>query len=173
MERKRVILIHLVIWAILITGAFLRGYFSGKMFGLPLFSFLVTSVSYYTVSAICFYCSYFWVAPGLILKRQYLRSLLLATLIWGIIVFVRYALEFWFLKPVVHFDNYRDGPPTVNYYISNIFFYYFPSYFTYGLMYFFAENWYKSSQRQQELQQEKLKTELAFLRSQVNPHFFV
>ncbi|RWY48323.1 sensor histidine kinase [Mucilaginibacter gilvus] len=171
MERKRIVLVHIAFWAVLITGAFLRGYFSGKMLGLPLITFLITSISYYILSAICFYCSYFWVAPRLILKRQYLHALLLTALIWGIVIFARYALEFWFLKPVIHFDNYHDETPTVNYYISNIFFYYFPSYFIYGLMYFFAENWYKSGQRQQELQQEKLSTELAFLRSQINPHF--
>lgn len=56
-------------------------------------------------------------------------------------------------------------------YLSNIIIYYFPSYFVYGLMYFFAENWYKNNRRNQELQQEKLNTELAFLRSQINPHF--
>ena len=38
-------------------------------------------------------------------------------------------------------------------------------------MYFFAENWYKTRQLQQELQKEKSTAELAFLRSQLNPHF--
>lgn len=171
MKRRQVILLHLSVWAILIIGAFLGGYFSDRMFGLPLFSFLVMSASYYLVSAICFYCSYFWVASRLIVKKQYFLSLLLACVTLAIVICIRYALEFWFLRPIIHFDNYKGKAPTVVYYISNIFFFYFPSYFVYGLMYFFAKSWYENKQRQQELQKEQLTTELAFLRSQINPHF--
>jgi LytS/YehU family sensor histidine kinase len=38
-------------------------------------------------------------------------------------------------------------------------------------MYFFAENWIKTSQREQEILKEKLAAELAMLRSQINPHY--
>lgn len=171
MKRRQVILLHLSVWAVLLAGAFLRGYFSDKTYGLSLFGFFTVVLGYYIVSAICFYCSYCWVAPRLILQRKYLLSFLFAALTLLLIVFARYALEFWFLKPVIHFDNYKDGPITLSYYFNNVFFFYFPSYFVYGMMYFFAENWYKNSRRHQELQREKLATELAFLRSQVNPHF--
>jgi LytS/YehU family sensor histidine kinase len=38
-------------------------------------------------------------------------------------------------------------------------------------MYFFGESWVRSRNREQTLQKESLITELAFLRSQINPHF--
>jgi LytS/YehU family sensor histidine kinase len=60
---------------------------------------------------------------------------------------------------------------SAQFYINNVFYYYFPAYFIYGIIYFFAENWYRTKQREQELQKEQAAAELIFLRSQVNPHF--
>ncbi|MBB2148309.1 sensor histidine kinase [Pedobacter gandavensis] len=171
MDKRKVILLHAAVWLIFIIGNICRGYISDKFEGESLFNYAVIEFCYDIVAAICFYCSYFLVAPQLILKRKYALSLLLALLTFVLIVFARYALEFWFLKPVLHFDNYFGRIPKVNYYLPNVFYFYFPSYFVYGLMYFFAESWYKNNQKQQEMQKETLTAELAFLRSQVNPHF--
>ena len=73
--------------------------------------------------------------------------------------------------PVLGFDNYGGHPWPVDDYIENIFFYYFPRYYVYGLMYFFAESWYTNKHLKQELEKERSAAELAFLRSQLNPHF--
>ena len=75
------------------------------------------------------------------------------------------------MLPYLGVDNYGGHPWPVRDYISNVFYYYFPSYFVYGLMYFFVEGWYQTRLNQQELQKEKAAAELAFLRSQINPHF--
>lgn len=85
--------------------------------------------------------------------------------------FWRYFMEFGLFKPLLGFDNYRGNHVLVSYYVNNIFSYYFPRYFVYGLMYFFVESWYNNQKRQQELQKEKATAELTFLRSQINPHF--
>jgi LytS/YehU family sensor histidine kinase len=86
-------------------------------------------------------------------------------------VLLRYSLEYYFFLPVLGFDNYRGHPWPLIDFAGNVFFYYFPRYFVYGLMYFFAFNWYKSRHLQQALEKERSLTELAFLRSQINPHF--
>ncbi|WP_316749297.1 sensor histidine kinase [Pedobacter gandavensis] len=171
MDKRKVILIHISVWLIFIIGGICRDYFPDKFAGESVFNYSVTQFGYTIVAAICFYGSYFWVAPQLILKRKYLVSFLLTVMLFALVVFARYALEFWFLKPVMNYDNYFDKIPTISYYLTNVFYYYFPGYFVYGLLYFFAESWYKNNQRQQEMQQESLAAELAFLRAQVNPHF--
>jgi len=159
------------VWGVLIISGTTNSYITDKFAIHSFFWYLTITIGYYIVSAICFYCSYFFVAPRLIVKKQYLLSILLALLALVVVIIARYVLEFSFLKPVLHFDNYKGGIPDIKYYISNIFYYYFPSYFVYGLMYFFALSWYDNNQHRQEQQREQLNTELAFLRSQINPHF--
>ncbi|MEO8886081.1 MAG: histidine kinase [Mucilaginibacter sp.] len=175
MKRKYVALLHILIWSSLIVTASLNDYnfnnFSGSSHALTLFKSFIITCAYYSVSVVCFYSSYLLVAPRLFLKRQYIVAIFYAVIILAVIIGWRYIIEFNFLKPVLNFDNYKGHIPKWEYYIQNIFYYYFPSYFAYGLMCFFVEAWYKNNRRQQELQKEKLITELAFLRSQINPHF--
>lgn len=171
MKPKQILLSNAAVWVVLIISGTTNAYITDKFTQHSFFVYLIITIGYYLVSAICFYCSYFLVAQRLIIKKQYLFSFLFALLTLIVIVAARYALEFWFLKPVLHFDNYKGGLPGIKYYITNCFYYYFPSYFVYGLMYFFATSWYENNQRRQDLQKVQLKTELAFLRSQINPHF--
>lgn len=128
-------------------------------------------MGYCLVSALCFYLTYLWVAPVIILKQNYPRAALFSIIIFFLVVLSRYVLEFWFFKPYLSFDNYMGRVPSLSYYLSNIFYFYIPSYYVYGLMYFFAQRWYANQQRQQEILKERLHAELSFLRSQVNPHF--
>src|ERR1700712_677158 len=111
MRKTQLIVIHSSVWTLLILSGVLRGYFTDRLFGLSLFAFFVMTSAYYAISMICFYCSYFWVAPRLIIKRQYVLSFLLALLTLSIIVLARIGLEFWFLKPILHFDNYKGRIP--------------------------------------------------------------
>jgi len=171
MNRKRIALLHVLGWSLLIVGSICRSYFSNRFLDQSFPHFLIIELCYYLVSGICFYLSYFLVAPYLIVKRKYTPAFLLTLFTFIAVVSTRYALEFWFFKPVLHFDNYKGGVPDLSYYLSNIFYFYFPSYFVYGLMYFFAQRWYDNQQRQQELLKERLHAELTFLRAQVNPHF--
>jgi two-component system LytT family sensor kinase len=170
MNRKRITLMHVLGWTLLIVGSMCRSYFSNQFEHEPFSRFLLIELGYYLVSGVCFYLSYFLVAP-LILKRKYPVALTLTLLTFILVVLTRFALEFGFFKPTLHFDNYRGRIPTLSYYLSNIFYFYFPSYFVYGLLSFLAERWFDNQQRQQELEKERLNAELAFLRSQVNPHF--
>jgi two-component system LytT family sensor kinase len=126
---------------------------------------------YLTIPLTCFYSAYLFVAPQLFTARKYFRALLLALLTVVLAVLLRYSMEYYFFLPVLGFDNYDGHPWPIKDFIENAFFYYFPSYFIYGLMYFFVESWYKDKQLKQELQKERSTAELAFLRSQLNPHF--
>ena len=179
MKKKHIIWIHIAVWALLLISniwtTFTLGVFSSykgepKTF-LVFVKYVIIQTGYIAIPLLCFYCAYFFVAPQLFIARKYFKAVLLFFLTVIGAIALRYSLEYFFFLPVLGFDNYGGHPWPVSDFIDNVFFYYFPKYFVYGLMYFFAESWYKNKQLQQELQKEKSTAELAFLRSQLNPHF--
>lgn len=135
------------------------------------FKILIIQTVYLFIPIFCFYCAYYFVAPQLLVARKYIKGITLFLLTIVVAVLLRYSMEYLFFLPVLGYDNYLGHPWPVYDFVDNVFFYYFPKYFVYGLMYFFVESWYKNKQLQQELQKEKSTAELAFLRSQLNPHF--
>ncbi|MDO3641295.1 sensor histidine kinase [Mucilaginibacter sp. L3T2-6] len=173
MKRKQIIYIHLIAWSVLFLSEVGLSYTDSRApQDLPAFlKNLGIQCCYQSIPFSCFYSSYWFVAPQFFVYRQYLRGIIYSLFTLTGIVSLRYLLEYHFFLPVLGFDNYGGHPWPVKDYIENIFFYYFPKYFIYGQLYFFAENWYKDKQLKEELQKEKSTAELAFLRSQINPHF--
>jgi two-component system LytT family sensor kinase len=178
MKRKYVILLHIAFWLLFIANnvwnSVSRGILTAHksaplnfyLFG----KYLVIEIGYTVMMLVCFYVASLLVAP-LLVRKKYIKAVLLAATTFMVMVSYRYAIEYYFFKPVLGFDNYNGNVWGFYHYVSNIFFYYFPSYFVYGLMYFFIVAWYKTQHRQQELEKEKAAAELSFLRSQLNPHF--
>lgn len=170
-KRQTIVILHLAFWGFLVA----KDTFYGIMFShAPLSSIprsFIMTIGYYLVSATCFYAAYWGVGPTLFIRKRYIAATIMSFLALALTVFTRYAVEFWFMKPVMHFDNYRGEAVSWQYFVLNVFYYYFPSYFNYGLIYFFVENWYLNTRRRQLLEKEKMAIEMAFLRSQVNPHF--
>ncbi|ASU31907.1 sensor histidine kinase [Mucilaginibacter xinganensis] len=179
MKRKYIILLHITFWVLLLGNnlwnSIGRGILSGhknQLVGLQLFfKYLVMETGYLLIPVFCFFSAYLLVAPQIIVKKNYVKAFLLSILTLLFIVAYRYVIEYHLFLPFLGFDNYNGNNYSATRYVSNIFFYYFPSYFVYGLMYFFVEDWYKTRHRQQELEKEKAAAELTFLRSQLNPHF--
>jgi hypothetical protein len=179
MKRKYIVLLHVAVWLLLILNDILPNFglnaypsAQGEFKSFHAFIQRVTiTIGYYSISALCFYGSCLVVMPYLFIKKRYLQGLLLFLSLWVAVVGWRYLMEYGIFKPVFGFDNYFGRKVPISYYFMNIFWYYFPKYFVYGLVYFFAESWVRNRNRQEALQREKLTTELAFLRSQINPHF--
>jgi two-component system LytT family sensor kinase len=177
MKRKLTIYLHIVAWSLMLFSDILFAYLREQASPghasshLSLWKIVIIQIGYLVIPVFCFYCAYYFVAPQLLVTRKYFKAVLLFLLTITGAVALRYSLEYFFFLPVLGFDNYRGHPWPASDFIENVFWYYFPKYFIYGLMYFFAENWYKTRQLQQELQKEKSTAELAFLRSQLNPHF--
>ena len=177
MKRNRLILLQVCLWALLFISELWSAYSSEIIAAHKNFTWrlgahnFIIQIGYITIPIVCFYCSYLFVAPQLFAKRNYLLAFVYAVLTLAVIVSLRYVIEYYFFLPVLGFDNYRGHPWPAGDYIENIFFYYFPRYFVYGLMYFFAESWYTNKHLKQELEKERSAAELAFLRSQLNPHF--
>ncbi|MCG2614585.1 histidine kinase [Terrimonas sp. NA20] len=176
MKRKYIVGLHILFWTLLITNNVINSIAATRAHNTVIdsaviFKDIMLVAGYNSIMILCFYGSYFLVSPALFLRKNYLKALLMTAVLLFLMTGWRYLLEFWFFKPVLGFDNYKGNNVSVSYYVSNIFWYYFPKYFVYGLLYFSAENWIRNRNRQEALQREKLSTELAFLRSQINPHF--
>ncbi|RYE27238.1 MAG: histidine kinase [Sphingobacteriaceae bacterium] len=175
MKEKYVILLHLAVWLLLILSDTLTGYTTAagtsSTGNLVTIKYLLIALGFNLISASTFYGSYLLVGPPLFVKKQFFRAGLLALLVLSGMVTLRYAIEYGFFLPVLNYDNYRGNRWTIGHYINNAVFFYLPRYFTYGLIYFAIEYWQQDSKRSEELRREKLTAELAFLRSQINPHF--
>jgi len=178
MKIKYVILLHILVWTLVFVSDAVTVYMAnpyavaGHPFSITLFSkFLLIAFGYMLIGASTFYETCFWVGPQLFIKKNYLKAVIYALLVLGGMVILRYTIEYGFFLPVLHFDNYRGNHWTIGHFIKNAVFYYLPREFAYGLIYFVVQEWQANNRKRQELQQEKLSAELAFLRSQINPHF--
>lgn len=177
MKQSIIRLLHLGVWIMLLFSDIWKDVagsnivLSKEWHEHSIFSYSVINILYLILPIICFYGSYLKVAPLLMLEKKLIKAAALTILILAVIVAYRYFIEYFVFLPVFGFDNYNGHQWKIAHFIQNVFFYYFPTYFVYGLMYFFVENWYQSRRRQLELKNELADAELALLRSQINPHF--
>jgi len=175
-KRKQLVLLHITCWSLFFISNLARDWYTGifaeKSTGIVAFTRTsIIELFYTTIPITCFYCSYLVVAPRLFVSKRYFLTAFYTLLTFAFMLTLRYLSEYHFFLPVFGFDNYRGHSWSVWRYIDNVFFVYFPTYFVYGLLLFFAENWYANKHLQQELEKERSSAELAFLRSQLNPHF--
>ncbi len=106
------------------------------------------------------YINYTWLIPHLLVRRRYVGYFLSFVGLIAFGQFLGFSLDLYILKHNPIFPN--RGPmafalTTLLLFASTLF--------------KFVEGWFQVSQQQVELQNEQLRSELRFLRSQVNPHF--
>jgi len=129
----------------------------------PLAAIAVRNLGYQCISMVAFYTAFAWTAPLLFPRRRYVRALLSLLGVFAAMVATRAVMEFWIVRPVLHFENYFGKPIDPWWYITNCISYSF-NYCLYGIILFFLT-------RSGRAKQQKAEAELAFLRSQINPHF--
>ncbi|TAE32954.1 MAG: histidine kinase [Cytophagales bacterium] len=130
---------------------------------------------YTFILAGAFYGSVYLVARPLLVGRltptHYGWALLGVVATFAVITFIRYSAEMQLFKPVFGFDNYdRHSSFTLGWFVRNSVFYYL-DFVIYGLLYAFIKRHFINERRQHETEQARTAAELAFLRSQLNPHF--
>ncbi|SCY32623.1 Histidine kinase [Nonlabens sp. Hel1_33_55] len=81
----------------------------------------------------------------------------------------RYLVEEVIIKAITGYGNYYEGTTALYYISDNL--YYAILYTAFGVCWFFVNYAVIRDQQQQELVLENKKSELAFLKSQINPHF--
>jgi len=122
-------------------------------------------------SLLLFYC--YALGSYLVLSKYYTRSLW-KVYVGIILVFLgvvssRYFLEEIIFLNVFGFDNYYDEMSSIEYVLGNLF--YAMLHITFGISFYFMHYSRFQEKRTQTLLIEHKKTELAFLRAQMNPHF--
>jgi two-component system LytT family sensor kinase len=165
MKKIRVILIHIFCWTLLI----LYGY--GKYLLQKSFSFydIAFGLSIIIVQMIEFYICYLWVFPRFMKPNKTLQ--LIAALLLAFTAFVcsRYLIEEVIYLHFFGFHNYTSDTTILQYAKDNIYwgaFYIVVAGAAWGIV-----NAFKTEKNNALLRDEARRAELAFLKSQINPHF--
>lgn len=164
MKKKVIVIAHLLFWFLAMIIELLP--LTGVDDPVKIHNVLIEEVFMSAFCILIFYFFYFFLAPNILSKRK-------------IVLFVIVMLSFiaaytgliMLIYPKILF-SIIEMPKKLNY---TIWFFSMVSYhFVYalwGTMFRFTIDWFKSIQKQKELEKQNVSTELALLRSQVNPHF--
>ena len=158
------IAIHFTCWTV-----FLVYYYIGRLID-PISSkkaFLYTSMT--LIQIIEFYICYLWVYPRYLKVGRGLQLLGGVGVAMVVFIVMRYSIEEIFYPRVFGFRNYEEGMALQVYIRDNL--YYGTSYILISAAIWSTEQGFKNERRQQQLKDEAIKTELSFLKSQINPHF--
>lgn len=164
MKRSQVILIHILCWTVIL----------GYQYG----GFLLNKISFYAaafgisislVQMVEFYICFLWVYPYY-LKRNKIPQLILGIIValFSFIV-LRYLIEEVIYLRLFGINNYATNTTATHYIIDNI--YFGSSFIVFALAVYGAQKNFKDEITNRKLKAEAVKAELAFLKSQINPHF--
>ncbi|AII52188.1 sensor histidine kinase [Hymenobacter sp. APR13] len=132
-------------------------------------SFAILTYTLLLVKCVQFYLGYLWVFPRY-LRRGRLPQLLLGVAgMMGAFIVLRYLLEEVLLPATVGISNYSPDTPLSSYALDNL--YWGTSYMVLSAAVWGLENSFRREREHQQLQREKTQAELAFLKTQINPHF--
>ncbi len=162
MKRKE-LYYHLIGWIVYIAYIAVGFIIETKPFGNRLFT-----GSFTVVKIMEFYFFYLWVYPKFLRRNKVPQ--LIGSVLLGILLFivVRYILEEVILFHIFHIHNYY-GQTVLSYSIDNM--YYSTSGIILSLAVYSSFNALRKEQENKSLREEKVNAELAFLKSQINPHF--
>jgi len=164
MKRNIIIIAHIIFWLLALTVELLP--LTGVDDPVKIRRVLIEEIFVTFFCIIVFYIFYFFFATK-ILSRN--KLLLFVVVMMSFIAIYTYLMML--IYPRILFSIIAK-PPKVNYVIwyFSAFSYHFV-YALWGTMFRFTLDWFKSNQKQKELEKQNVTTELALLRSQVNPHF--
>jgi len=164
MKKTKVILIHIFCWLLILCYQY-----SGYLIESASFGSILLGVSMTIIQIVEFYICYLWVYPSY-LKKGKIPQLVLG-LIFTLAVFIalRYLIEEVLYLKWFGFHNYSDQTSTLSYILDNI--YYGTSYIVIPAAVYAVQQNFKTEIANRKLKDEVVKSELAFLKSQINPHF--
>lgn len=164
MKRTHLLVIHILFWLVLFSYQY-GGYLLNKIsfYGAAL------GISISLVQMVQFYICFLWVYP------YYLKRNKIPQLIFGIVVAMasfislRYLIEQVIYVKLFDISNYPLNIKLTHYINDNI--YFGSSYIVVALAIYGAQQSFKGELTNRKLKAEAVKAELAFLKSQINPHF--
>lgn len=164
MKRIPVFLIHIICWM-----AFLAYSYSAFIPNFKGFGSIAFNVSITIVQIIQFYICFLWVYP------KYLKPNKIPQLIGGMFIallafiFLRYGIEEMFYPKFFGMRNYSPDTPILYYAWDNV--YWGTSYIIVAMAIYAVQQSFRSELANKNLKNDVVKAELAFLKSQINPHF--
>jgi two-component system LytT family sensor kinase len=161
--RKKEIYYHIGGWIVYLLYITVGFWIEPSKFANQLFTY-----SFQAVKIVEFYIFYLWVYPRF-LKRNKLPQLVGGIMV-GIAAFIamRHLLEEVILFHIFHIHNYF-GYTALSYTIDNL--YFGTSGLILSLAVYSSFNALRKEQENKSLREEKVQAELAFLKTQINPHF--
>lgn len=116
------------------------------------------------------YLNYFWLLPKFLLNRNIVQYILYTLLCIALAGFFHRVFMYYYLNGIL-FPGYDAGTFPVPYkLLQSSVIITSPMIFLIGLV--VIKRWASSERKAEQLENEKIKAELGYLRSQINPHFF-
>ncbi|WP_266205514.1 sensor histidine kinase [Pontibacter kalidii] len=155
--------LHLLGWTLYIGYSFL-GYFLYNW----RFEVLLLTMSQHVLHLVEFYLCYFLVFPLWMKHKHWWVLVLGIVVVMGTYIGLRYTIEEVFFLSVFGFSNYTSI--TLSYYFFDNLYWAMPGIFL-GAVAWALEATLQKERENRSLKQEKAQAELAFLKTQINPHF--
>lgn len=166
MLKNKAVLIHSLVWLVLLTVLFLINVREHPAHA------VILILLYGALNVTIFYIHYFVINPLLISTGRYWRALGYMTIVLVVSIVVKYGVALYYDDVILQYrdsDGQRQILTSVQYttaaLISGLFFMLLST-----AVYVISSN-FKTREDRKSLETEKLNAELAFLRSQINPHF--
>jgi len=162
--KKSHIIYHTLVWLILATLLFLINDDKANLKH-ALFYVLFT-----LINIGIFYISYFFIAPYFLGNKRYLVGIATSLTLLFLISFIKLVIAIYNADTLMHYgDDHEKIISNGEYFLAAIIVTLFFMLLGYGFR--LAINSYQMEQARKTLETEKLNAELAFLKSQINPHF--
>jgi len=164
MKKTKTILIHLVCWVAVLA------YFYGEVLikGVTLRQ-SAFDISMNFIQIVEFYICYLWVYPSFLKRGKLLQLIGAIVFTIGFFIASRYLIEQILYFKWFGMMNYSDDTPISKYISDNI--YFSIAFLVVPAAIYSVQQNFKSEKAHQKLKDEVVKSELAFLKSQINPHF--
>lgn len=164
MFKNRIVFIHALVWVVLLTGLF---FVSAKE---RAEESAVIVLLYGAVNIFIFYVHYFFINKLFIGDNQYKKAILYIAIVLVISVPIKYGIALYFEDIILRYGDNKDKLLSAVQYnvvavITGLFFILLST-----TVYIISSN-FKNNEQRKSLENEKLTAELAFLKSQINPHF--
>ncbi|WP_316832898.1 sensor histidine kinase [Pedobacter aquatilis] len=164
MKKTKTVFIHLICWIALLTyfygGALIRG---------VTFKQAAFDISMNFIQIVEFYICYLWLYPSFLKREKAFQLIIGALFVIALFIGMRYLIEQILFLHWFGIKNYPDETLNMRYVSDNI--YYSISFLVIPAAIYGAQQSFKAEQANRKLKEEVVKAELAFLKSQINPHF--
>jgi two-component system LytT family sensor kinase len=173
-SRLITILTHVLVWVVFGLAVFFRRpVFSGIDISYQLW---VTQTMTLSLLVIAFYANSFVLVPRLLLKNHTASYFVMIVAIVAAIVFINALVEASFPKPGHNLAAEMLGRHVprrlISRHIDTLTIIISALVLVIGTSLTVIQKWQKDKQEREELEKEKITSELSFLKAQINPHFF-